>query len=496
MLRAESGTRAAVLLAAVAAAGIAVRFAGLGVRSFWCDELLAVSIGLHDPSWIVSFVTTKDAHPPLFYLLVRGMMRLGTGEAYLRLLPAVFGALCVPAAYAFGREIRDRRTGLILAALLAVNPAHILWSRLLKSYTLFTFLLLAAFVFFLRALRKGRPASFAFLFAADAALLYLHNFAFPVVVIQGFVLLFSGRLDRRWVLFYALLLAAYLPWLARIPDQLRFTLGVRRQIPTPVRYLYLWFYFILGETVSPFNLPVAVPAAAGAAVLLAAGAGAFPAAGRPERLLAAGGLAIPLLLVPLPSTVPQNLLPFSVFWLLVAAAGAARVRRIAPAAAVGLASAVSVVFLLAGTVSQYHDVSKLMPYREIGARLAAAAGPRDIIISTENRGFEGPAGRFSTFEWYCRPAAPVAVMTGPAFDGAACARLTAGRGRVWLFLNHNENAALNRLLLAWCVRRYRQFEERPYLWNERLMKRLTGGSGDRFYHFAEVRGFAADGGAR
>lgn len=70
-------------------------------------------------------------YPALFaYWQHWGMGTFGRDLYTLRIVSVVLGTLTIPAVYLLGREIVDRRTGLMAAALLAGFPPHIQHSRL------------------------------------------------------------------------------------------------------------------------------------------------------------------------------------------------------------------------------------------------------------------------------------------------------------------------------------------------------------------------------
>ncbi|HRR96654.1 MAG TPA: glycosyltransferase family 39 protein, partial [Candidatus Ratteibacteria bacterium] len=211
--------------------GIFLRIFQLGKLCFWCDEFLAISYGWQPLKDMVNYIAYKDAHPPLFYALVHFLLKYGNSEFYLRLLPSFFGIITIPLAYFIGKEFtKNEKTGIIFSIIISLNPALILWSRILKSYSLFTFFLLLSLFFFLKILKSDRKKYYIFLFFSDIILLYLHNFAFIWILIEVFTLLFRKMFNKKFLFYYFSLFIFYLPWFLKIPYQLKFTLGVIRPI--------------------------------------------------------------------------------------------------------------------------------------------------------------------------------------------------------------------------------------------------------------------------
>src|SRR5689334_16722014 len=68
-------------LSYVVAAGFALRAIGLARESYWFDELLSLELAGKPCREIVRLLATRDVHPPLFFVLLRGVrLVLGTSE--------------------------------------------------------------------------------------------------------------------------------------------------------------------------------------------------------------------------------------------------------------------------------------------------------------------------------------------------------------------------------------------------------------------------------
>ena len=142
-------------------------------------------------------VKASESNPPLYYVLAWGWAKaFGTGEFGLRSLSALFGAATVPVAYLIGRQLASRRAGLILAALVAVNPMLIWYSQEARSYALLVFFGALSLLFFVRALDTRRGRDLALWALASALALCSHYFAVFAVGIEAVWLLVALR--SRW----------------------------------------------------------------------------------------------------------------------------------------------------------------------------------------------------------------------------------------------------------------------------------------------------------
>lgn len=94
-------------------------------------------------------LTAEDIHPPLYYALLAGWLRLvaSTPEA-ARFLSVLFGTLLVPLAYRVAARLFDHSAGLATAAVVTLAPIAIYYSQEVRMYGLVTLLGLGSVYFF------------------------------------------------------------------------------------------------------------------------------------------------------------------------------------------------------------------------------------------------------------------------------------------------------------------------------------------------------------
>jgi uncharacterized membrane protein len=181
----------------------ALRFSTLGLQSYRHDE--AVTAGrvlVSSLSATMHRVWTGESTPPLYYVLAWAWSRLfGVHEVGLRSLSALFGTATVPVAYLAGRELIGRRTGLAIAAMVAVSPVLVWYSQDARAYALLVLLCAAALLFFLRA-RSGSASDLAWWAVFSALALATHYFAFFPFAVEAALLVVWARPLRRvaWAL--------------------------------------------------------------------------------------------------------------------------------------------------------------------------------------------------------------------------------------------------------------------------------------------------------
>ena len=239
-------------LAGLTALGVAVRFASLGVQSYHHDEVITAARVIPGSfADMLRQVKASESNPPLYYVLAWGWAKaFGTDEIGLRSLSALFGAAVVPVAYLIGRELASRRTGLIAAAIVAVNPMLIWYSQEARSYSLLVFFGALALLFFVRALHSRRGRDLALWALASALALCSHYFAVFAVAIEAAWLLVALRSRWRLVLpAIAAVLAVGLALLPLISAQVNPThIGWIDHSPLSTRLFETGVSFLAGET--------------------------------------------------------------------------------------------------------------------------------------------------------------------------------------------------------------------------------------------------------
>ena len=128
---------------------LALTIAGLGLRlvvtrSIWLDEAISIAQA-QLPFQEMMARLTQDVHPPLHHaVLWLTVSLLGTGELAVRIPSIIAGTLLIPALYGAGRDLYDRRVGLVAATFGTVAPIAIWYSQEARMYSMFMLFALIA----------------------------------------------------------------------------------------------------------------------------------------------------------------------------------------------------------------------------------------------------------------------------------------------------------------------------------------------------------------
>lgn len=178
-------------------------FYALGRPSLWLDEAASPLNARYPLDYIVTLSRTLEEHPPLFYILLKGFLRLGHDDFTVRLLPALCGLGCVGLLAGVGTRLFSPAAGTAAAAIWLAMPQNLLLSRMARPYSLWLLLFLCALYCLAGWLRRGRPRDIAGMLVAAALMTACHYLSFPVLAAMGLCLLtvapenrpgWSGRL--------------------------------------------------------------------------------------------------------------------------------------------------------------------------------------------------------------------------------------------------------------------------------------------------------------
>jgi hypothetical protein len=228
-----------------------------------------------------------DVHPPLYFLLLDGWVRVVGDSVYtLRLLSTFLGLIGLAATYAVGKRLMDRATGFMALVILGTASFFVYYTREARMYTLL--LALSALATWIYLLWRSRPTWLRTLAYGllMAGLMYTHYSGALVIFTHLIHLLLTTLFEKRnrpsiaalWrmPIPYALAFVFYLPWLPIFLNQMRANPNGPLAIPVPTDWATVaglvlilvggsWWVYVL-----PFLLGRAIPRLRqyGSAVLL------------------------------------------------------------------------------------------------------------------------------------------------------------------------------------------------------------------------------------
>lgn len=189
---------------------------GLGGQSLWWDESLSHYRATRPVACILTnridfpageiVVSSVDNHPPLYFVLLRGLILVGgDSEFTLRFLSVAAGLLIIPLLYRYGAYLFGSGSGILAACLGACSPFYLWYQQEARPYMLATLMTLLSCYALLRLLGDpGRSARWGWVYVVSVvAMLTTHYYTFLILPAQAGMWLI-GRAQRqrrlRWFL--------------------------------------------------------------------------------------------------------------------------------------------------------------------------------------------------------------------------------------------------------------------------------------------------------
>lgn len=183
-------------------------------QSLWWDEAINVFYARSSEFiWFVTKYPIGDFHPSGWFavLWVWGHI-FGFSEIAVRLPSVILGVATVGLIYLLGKELFNKKTGLVAAVLLAIAPLHIYYSQEARMYALSAFSVTLSFYFLHRMILQKNRATFGWIVSL---LLVLSSdyVAYFVIPAQLFYLILLRKLRKEAVLSLVVVGLLFLPWL-------------------------------------------------------------------------------------------------------------------------------------------------------------------------------------------------------------------------------------------------------------------------------------------
>lgn len=204
-------------LAIITISGLALRIYHLDFQCFATDELYTIKAAPWSSTEIILWSLGGDYNPPLYYLFAHySSLLFGDVTSFaIRFPAAIFGTLCIPAAFVLGKEFKNEILGLLMAATICFLYPLIYYSQDARAYSLVMLAFIGYILFFIRVYRGDiSTKTIAFGIAFAALSLWSHFYSIvPLAVSLGILLL---KYQRIAIFGSAMVVLACLPFVRYI----------------------------------------------------------------------------------------------------------------------------------------------------------------------------------------------------------------------------------------------------------------------------------------
>jgi uncharacterized membrane protein len=399
-----------VWMLAIVLLGLAARLFRIDHQPLWLDEALTLKRIHLDLNGLIAD-SFANRHMPTYFLLLRlALSFFNTGDAWLRIPSALFGAMSAGMVFVIASRIANRRAGIVAGLLMALSPLQVQYGQEARSYTLVTLLIAVALWGLLRLAEQPGRASLAlrhpdaermgwgaYVLATIAALDVLGD-ALPWLIASNLSLLLIWRslgasssaraFCRNWALSAAAIIGCIVPFYAAVFAASDGQMLHKFDWIPQMSLQHMWVvagsvYLMRMVAVVKFDLMHTAVPLLGAMVALAACAGLFRMRARLEgRVLLLSVLVLPLFILSV-SLFKSMLLPRYVIWsavpffVLVGLGADLLPRRVWAMAAT--------LLLLLGTVNlgPVYRIETKPRWDMAAATLAANVRPGDTVLTAD-----------------------------------------------------------------------------------------------------------------
>jgi uncharacterized membrane protein len=173
--------------------GAFLRFYGLSAESYWLDEIITLNVSKGGVAFIIDEMMNNN-RPPLIFLFFNVWFKLfGISEAAARSLPAIVGTVSIILVYALGRELLDRKTGLLSSLFMSVSVFQIYHAQELRYYSFLVLFTLMSYLCYIRMMKSKGTVYLVMFVIFNILLLYTHTFGLFVLFAQNLHFLFLGK---------------------------------------------------------------------------------------------------------------------------------------------------------------------------------------------------------------------------------------------------------------------------------------------------------------
>ncbi len=201
---------------------LVLRVIGLDRHELWIDEAYSVIVAQASLHELLRGLA-KDAHPPLYFLILHLWMKLfGNGEFAIRFFSLILGLLLIVMLYRAGSTFFTPLVGLVAAFIATTNPMNIFYAQTARMYTLLPLLSLLSILFLVKALEEGGVFAWIGYSISSVAALYTHNYGLFILPIGWLLFLRKTNYPKfkRFFLSQLVILMLYLPWLPVLLGQI------------------------------------------------------------------------------------------------------------------------------------------------------------------------------------------------------------------------------------------------------------------------------------
>lgn len=188
------------ILVAIIVFAAVLRFYHIDFQSIWLDEIHTMNEANPNVKLteVYALVTKSEQMPPLYFYLLYFLFNIfGYFTVVARIFSAVLGIAGVFSLYLLGKELVNKKVGLIAALLLCVNFFHINYSQEARPYILLVVFTNFSFYYLIKFLKQPNRKNAIIHGVFATLMIYSHFFGLFTLFSQYAVLLFFLLIESK-----------------------------------------------------------------------------------------------------------------------------------------------------------------------------------------------------------------------------------------------------------------------------------------------------------
>lgn len=171
---------------------VALRFYKIDFQSIWLDEIHTMNesnpkVGFSE---LYNIITAGEQMPPFYFYSLYFLFKIfGYTTFIARMYSAIIGVASVFSIYLLGKELMNRKVGLIAALLITINSFHLYYSQEARPYIFLFLFTTLAFYYLIKFIKLPNKKNAIYYGVISALMISSHFFGLFVLFAQYLLLL-------------------------------------------------------------------------------------------------------------------------------------------------------------------------------------------------------------------------------------------------------------------------------------------------------------------
>ncbi len=259
-----------ILLIVAILAGLFLFCYRIGDHNLWIDEAFSLRMANKSFADLIASVAAQDPHPPLYYLILKYWGAIFGISIESGVYLSIFFGFLAGIAGCYLYKLMFNKHPWIAAVLIFCSPFYIMYTRMIRYYSLASFLTVVLLIIFLKFLNSNNK-KWVYLLALIHVIMIYCDYPASTIFLGEFItlcLFYRKYRDKmlKLLVVFTITIIAFIPW----AQKLFYHLTELSKLPSAdplsgdikgilLRTLFTIYDFSFGECIYPWNYFIIVP---------------------------------------------------------------------------------------------------------------------------------------------------------------------------------------------------------------------------------------------